>query len=302
MSALDIKIKKEIYQDWLQTQNKTQTALSFGVSPRTVGRCVAMFAEKIEDITAPPVQEEVGPYPYMITNESITVYIDDDPRTVSTDSDNAAELVRALVSGDFAKVKSLVYIGQSIAKFSMGNIEFDGSGLTYKGWAVDNSLTKYLIDSLNKGVNMDKYVKFLDNLMENPSSDAVNEIYDFVTNADLPITDDGYILAYKKVRENYTDCYTGKFDNSVGQVLEMPRFMVDPVRTNHCSQGFHFCSENYLKSFGGQRIMVVKINPADVVSIPDDYDFAKGRCWKYEVVGELKPNERLSIDGVVLVG
>ena len=31
--------------------------------------------------------------------------------------------------------------------------------------------------------------------------------------------------------------------------------------------------------------MVVKINPRDVVSIPEDYDNAKGRCCRYEVVG-----------------
>jgi hypothetical protein len=33
--------------------------------------------------------------------------------------------------------------------------------------------------------------------------------------------------------------------------------------------------------------MIVKINPADVVSIPADYDNAKGRCWRYEVIGEM---------------
>jgi hypothetical protein len=33
--------------------------------------------------------------------------------------------------------------------------------------------------------------------------------------------------------------------------------------------------------------MIVKINPADVVSIPSDYDNTKGRTWRYEVVGEI---------------
>jgi hypothetical protein len=33
--------------------------------------------------------------------------------------------------------------------------------------------------------------------------------------------------------------------------------------------------------------MVVKINPADVVSIPNDYSNTKGRTWRYEVVGEI---------------
>jgi hypothetical protein len=32
--------------------------------------------------------------------------------------------------------------------------------------------------------------------------------------------------------------------------------------------------------------MIVKINPADVVSIPSDYNNAKGRACRYEVIGE----------------
>ena len=32
---------------------------------------------------------------------------------------------------------------------------------------------------------------------------------------------------------------------------------------------------------------MLKINPEHVVSIPSDYDNAKGRCWRYEVVAEI---------------
>jgi hypothetical protein len=33
--------------------------------------------------------------------------------------------------------------------------------------------------------------------------------------------------------------------------------------------------------------MILKINPRDVVSIPVDYNDSKGRCCRYEVIGEL---------------
>jgi hypothetical protein len=45
-----------------------------------------------------------------------------------------------------------------------------------------------------------------------------------------------------------------------------------------------------LSSFGGDRTVIVKINPADVVSIPSDYNDAKGRACRYEVVGEVGVN------------
>jgi hypothetical protein len=42
-----------------------------------------------------------------------------------------------------------------------------------------------------------------------------------------------------------------------------------------------------LSHFGGERTVIVKINPRDVVSIPTDYNEAKGRACRYEVIGEL---------------
>jgi hypothetical protein len=106
----------------------------------------------------------------------------------------------------------------------------------------------------------------------------------------LPITPDGCFLAYKRVRENYMDCHTGTMDNSVGRVVEMERNMVDDNRNNTCSSGLHFCSHSYLSSFGGERTVIVKIDPADVVSIPSDYNDAKGRACRYTVIGEVGRN------------
>ena len=57
-----------------------------------------------------------------------------------------------------------------------------------------------------------------------------------------------------------------------------------------CSYGLHFCSEGYLRHFGGDRVVILKINPRDVVSIPTDYNNTKGRCCRYEVIGEVGVN------------
>jgi hypothetical protein len=130
----------------------------------------------------------------------------------------------------------------------------------------------------------------MENLMNNPSKRAVDELYRFLEKNNLPITPDGHFLAYKKVRENYMDCHSGTFDNSVGKVCEMERNHVDDDKDRTCSTGLHFCSQEYLKSFGGERTMIVKVNPRDVVSIPSDYNDSKGRACRYEVVGELGVN------------
>jgi hypothetical protein len=78
-------------------------------------------------------------------------------------------------------------------------------------------------------------------------------------------------------------------DNSPGRVVEMERNKVDDNKDQTCSTGLHFCGLSYLGHFGGSdsRIVIVKINPRDVVSIPSDYNGAKGRACRYEVIGEM---------------
>jgi len=62
---------------------------------------------------------------------------------------------------------------------------------------------------------------------------------------------------------------------------------VDDDQNRTCSASLHFCSRDYLNHFGGERIVVVKINPRDVVSIPTDYNNSKGRACRYEIVDEI---------------
>jgi hypothetical protein len=139
-----------------------------------------------------------------------------------------------------------------------------------------------------EGFNIEPLVAFLEQLMMNPSHRAVEELYGFLEAGNMPITEDGHFLAYKRVNANWTDVHSGTFDNSPGQICEMPRNKVNDDKRQTCSTGLHFCSLDYLKAFMGARIVILKINPADVVSIPTDYNQAKGRCCKYEVIGEYK--------------
>ena len=141
---------------------------------------------------------------------------------------------------------------------------------------------------ISEGFDATPMIAFLDNLMLNPSKRAVDELYGFLEATKLPITDDGCFLAYKRVRNDYLDYYTGKVDNSIGQKPSMPRNQVDDDKNRTCSKGLHFCSLSYLPHYHGSsgRIVILKINPRDVVSIPTDYNNAKGRACLYEVIAE----------------
>lgn len=157
---------------------------------------------------------------------------------------------------------------------------------------LSDAITKKIIKMAEQKFDCQPLVNFLAKLYKNPSPTAIEELYLFVDNCELPITEDGCFIAYKIVKNDYMDIYSGTIRNKVGDAPEMPRGLVDDKRDNLCSHGLHFCSKNYLAHYGSaskdnDRCMLVKIDPADVVSIPSDYNNAKGRAAKYVVVGEV---------------
>jgi len=137
-------------------------------------------------------------------------------------------------------------------------------------------------------------IAFLEKLYQNPSKTAVTELYSFLNACSLPITKDGNFLAYKKVRGDYKDIYSNTFDNSVGKTLEVPRYSVDEDRERTCSNGLHCASFNYMSHYSSRdetdRIVIVSVNPKDVVTVPADYDNQKMRVCAYTVVDEI-PND-----------
>jgi len=147
---------------------------------------------------------------------------------------------------------------------------------------------------LEEGFPVDALCEFLANLKLNPSKRAVDELYGFLENNNLPITPDGHFLAYKKVRADFTDSHTGTFDNSPGQIVTMPRESVDADRNVTCSRGLHIAARAYAESFGQSgKLLVVKVNPIDVIAVPNDYDRQKMRCCRYQSICEIGRGQAL---------
>lgn len=229
-------------------------------------------------------------YPFILQGDNVSLVIDGEPHTINKTHVTYQKIVDAIKSGDWETVKSLINPVKAVINYSGGYVTIQDSEMFWKGQLFHNSLATRMVQMLSEGFDIDPMINFMHNLMQNPSRQAVTELYGFLEKNSLPITPDGCFLAYKRVRDNYKDCHTGTMDNRVGMVVEMERNMVDDNRSNTCSTGLHFCSHSYLQSFSGDRTVIVKINPADVVSIPSDYNDAKGRTCRYEVIGEVAQN------------
>ena len=229
-------------------------------------------------------------FPFILQGNNVTVVIGNKPHTISRTHITYQKVVDAIKQGDWQKVQDLIEPKQVVLNYGKGNVSVQGDQLFWKGKPMHNALATRMIAMLQDEFPIEPLVNFMENLMTNPSKQAVNELYGFLEKNNLPITPDGHFLAYKRVREDYKDCHTGTMLNAPGCTVEMERNEVDDNRNNTCSTGLHFCAESYLKSFGGARTVIVKINPRDVVSIPSDYNDAKGRACRYEVVGEVGVN------------
>lgn len=242
-------------------------------------------------------------YPFIIQGSNVTVVIDGKPHTVSKTHVSYQKVVDAIKANDWAMVKHVIDPVKVVITFGAGNISITGDQLFWKGEPFAGVLATRMISMLEDGFTIDPLVKFMHNLMKNPSKRSVNELYGFLEKNNLPITPDGYFLAYKKVRSDFKDIHSGKMDNSPGTVVEMERNQVDDDKDRTCSTGLHFCGMSYLSHFGGNdsRTVIVKIDPADVVSIPSDYNGAKGRTCRYEVIGELGVNPEDAFDKPVQV-
>jgi hypothetical protein len=227
--------------------------------------------------------------PFMWVDGNLTVILKNKAHQVIPDHTNYKLILEALPTATEDELLELVDIEKAIATFSQGQVSIQNGKVMFEGEEVHGSISKRIIEFMSKGLPFQPLVNFLENLMQNPSMQSQQELYDFLEHENLPVTEDGCFLAYKAVRSDFKDKWQGVFDNSVGQVCEMRRAKVDDNRKVGCSQGLHAGALNYVASYGsvdaGDNIVIVKINPEDVVSVPSDCNCEKLRTCKYEVVG-----------------
>lgn len=230
---------------------------------------------------------------FIATKNGVNLVLKGKPHSISSEDERYPIVIDMIKKGadentiDAYLQEELRRIQDAISVLD-GDVRINSGVITFKNAPLHNALTDQMLRMLDEGFDLVPMAKFLNNLMQNPSKRAVDELYGFLQKGQLPITPDGYFLAYKAVRADYKDIHSGTFDNSIGQKPSMPRNSVDDNKDRTCSEGLHFCSVEYLKSFAQRdgHVMILKINPRDVVSIPADYHDTKGRCSDYEVISE----------------
>jgi hypothetical protein len=161
----------------------------------------------------------------------------------------------------------------------------DAESIEYHGRRITAKPLVELMRSLG-GLKNPAFRRFVDRLCANPRWESVEQLFTFLAHENLPITSDGCFIGYKAVRSDYRDKHSGSFDNSPGQQPRMRRADVQFDPAVGCSTGLHIGTYDFAKGFcnDDDRLVICKVDPADVVSVPSECQYSKLRASTYLVL------------------
>ena len=224
--------------------------------------------------------------PYTMTGESTTVIVDGKPTTVKIGARNFQALREALLREDWPTVRKSLGPVAAITEWARGRFGVrNGRVITLDGQDIPAELNERIVEMAEAGEDPGPLFRFYERLSLNPSHRSVNQLWRFLQQIGIPLTEDGCFLAYKSVRHDYKDVHSGTFDNRPGVRNRMPRNRISDDPNHACHEGLHVGSLEYARTFGGSRIVICKVDPRDVVCIPFDCDSQKMRVCDYLVVG-----------------
>lgn len=244
---------------------------------------------------------------YIINQTGIVLFMNNKPQKFASSDPKYAAIIAAL---RLPSDQQEAAINKALEAADVNrNIQSKGFQLnpntrevSYYGELLPAPLAQKVFSLIEQNLPVTLLEKFWENLKQNPSYNSVRELYDFLSYKELPITEDGCFLAYRGLRSDFysvsgnletkvlqgTVNSQGQIYNGVGEHIEVQRNCVDDNRENHCSFGVHAGSWDYAHNWSRGKMVVVKINPKDVVSVPSDYNCQKLRCCAYTVVSEVE--------------
>lgn len=251
--------------------------------------------------------------PYQIIREdkendqptSVQVFVGGKLQLIDSQHANFKEIIALLLSsgGNIAESEVAplfnlpLMIGQKFEKLSP-RISVSGEKVYYDLVEVDTALTKAILAFLTeRKKDWEPLVKFMEKVQTNENPHSVEHAYRWLNRHNFTIDKDGDIIAYKGLTSEYMSKHSGRaivdgvvvegqIPNRPGSVIEMPRDEVVFDPNNGCAVGLHAANFSFAKSWGsGGRVVSLKINPQDIVSVPTESGDQKMRVCRY-IVGD----------------
>lgn len=222
----------------------------------------------------------------------------------------ADAIVEAIKSGrPHTEVEAMFSPEEAIRKsFDEGDIKIENGAFYYKDALLENPLSDAIIRAYEDGAeDFSRLILFFEKINNNPSPNSRKHLYLWLDNQSFSINERGNIIGYKALTPTMTSIHSGPayvngspfnghVPNAIGNVISMNRADVtfDPNQT--CSHGLHVGTFEYANMFGGRSgvVVMVEVDPADVVSVPADHGNQKMRVCSYKVL-EVAPKQPTTI-------
>lgn len=228
--------------------------------------------------------------PYIVTaNGTINAICQGKSHSFAKDARFYEQIKQSLNKQDVAEFLHYAEIANSINISGKGKITYSNGVLRYNESVIKNSMAERIIRLIEEGFNADPLIRFFEFCYENPNPTIVDRLYDFLANNCIMIDVNGYIVGYKKVRDDGYDFYSGTVKYELGQVVTIEREKCDGNSRNTCSSGLHIGSLDYVTKQwhpGEGKIFLLRTNPRDVTAIPEEAGAPKLRSCKVEVIAE----------------
>jgi hypothetical protein len=249
-------------------------------------------------------KEELG---WFRTPTLLHVFYEDLKISLDRSSERCKKIEKLInKGGQKEKIFEELFPEKKIASYTDNKLEYNDTGKIVDSKSkeiIPQPIAEKLTEFINEGLPKTAILKFWENVKLNPSESSVEQLFQFLCDNSWPITKDGCFLAYKYVdvvNGKLVDSYTKTYDNSIGNIVTMDRNSCNPNRNIECSTGLHVAGFAYASSNGGgKKLIEVKVNPKDVVSVPKDYNNQKIRVCRYEVL-RLNENREISKNYVKL--
>jgi len=247
--------------------------------------------------------------------KSVTVFLEGEPLTTDDTNPNFDTIVEMIHNGQTDGLR---------ARFSAKNLVEDkflnlservamrGQVIYFDGDPVESVLTDHLVSVLQEGTeDATPILNFWEKIATNPSDNSRENLFRWLKSqhreSGLTIDEDGDIIGYKAVTGDLLSTRSGpgivndevfedsQLSNQPGNVVAMPRSIVTDDPSVACSVGLHVGTRGYAEAFAPRdgKIVLVKVNPRDVVSVPSDSRDQKMRVCRYEVLEILEPERKL---------
>lgn len=204
--------------------------------------------------------------------------------------------------------EELSQVAQEIPDFD-GRLTVSGSHVFMDLDPIDPVLEKYILrllenkDHIRKTEMWGSFVKFVMKLYANPDPHIREQLYGWLdymnrTTQGFSLTFDGNIIGYKgcggtldnpqsvKTGTAFVDGvkHNGSIPNPLGSIITMPRSSVENDPSVGCSYGLHVGTYDYASSWSRGVLLVVEVDPRDIVSIPTECEAQKMRVCRYKVL------------------